>query len=83
MKLKWVGFLFIMFFWSLYGCALLIPNHETKTKAEYHEDKEACDREARVYFEPLNIIGSDDERINRQLTYSRECLKKKGWRYFK
>lgn len=73
----------IMLFFSPYGCTFLIPEHETKTKAEFHIDKKDCDKQAWVYTQSLKTYDSDDALASQHLNYSRKCLKDKGWHYFK
>ena len=83
MKIRLLSLLFVMFVFSLYGCAFLFPEHETKTRAEYYTDSEACDKDARAYIRSQNLAGSEDNELDQQLIYSRRCLKEKGWFYFK
>lgn len=83
MKIRLISLFFVMFVFGPYGCTFLLPEHETKTRAEYYMDREECDKDARAYIKSQNLVGSEDIELDEQLNYSRRCLKEKGWFYFK
>lgn len=61
-----------------FGCSPLIPKHPTKSKQAYHADKADCEKKGReqassqqgMYFTPKD-----------EILFTRDCLKKKGWKY--
>lgn len=83
MKIRLICLTLLMVVFSSYGCSLFIPNHESKTEAEFYADKEECDKKAWKHTRALNIIGSQDKAAIEHTNYSRKCLKEKGWYYFK
>ncbi|MCP3941961.1 MAG: hypothetical protein GY710_10825 [Desulfobacteraceae bacterium] len=59
------------------GCYSYVAFNPEKTKAQFYEDQDECEKKARDYVMERRWNYS----VSDEISYSRRCMRDKGWKY--